>query len=40
MLGKSKEIFGEKIYTTIEVVGDVVSSFKEVEEKQKSPLKI
>lgn len=39
VLGKSKEIFGEKIYTTIEVVGDVVSSFKEVEEKQKKSIK-
>ena len=34
VLGKSKELFGEKIYTSIEVVDQVVSSFEEAEEKQ------
>lgn len=39
VIGKSKELFGEKIYTTIEVVDDVVSSLEEAEEKQKESIK-
>lgn len=39
MLGKSKELFGEKIYATIEVIDEVVSSFEEAEEKQKESIK-
>ncbi|RKQ29323.1 Eco57I restriction-modification methylase domain-containing protein [Oceanobacillus halophilus] len=39
VLGKSKEVFGEKIYTSIEVVDEVVSSFEEAEEKQKESIR-
>ncbi len=39
VLGKSKELFGEKIYATIEVIDEVVSSFEEAEEKQKESIK-
>ncbi|HAQ1517144.1 TPA: DEAD/DEAH box helicase family protein, partial [Enterococcus faecium] len=39
VLGKSKELFGEKIYSSIEVVDEVVSSFEEAEEKQKESIK-
>ncbi|UOR10260.1 Eco57I restriction-modification methylase domain-containing protein [Halobacillus amylolyticus] len=39
VLGKSKELFGEKIYTSIEVVDEVVSSFEEAEEKQKESIR-
>lgn len=38
VLGKSKELFGEKIYSTIEVVDEIVSSFGEAEEKQKESI--
>lgn len=39
VIGKSKELFGEKIYTSIEVVNEVVSSLEEAEEKQKESIK-
>ncbi|WP_440671519.1 Eco57I restriction-modification methylase domain-containing protein [Bacillus subtilis] len=39
VLGKSKELFGEKIYSSIEVVDKVVSSFEEAEEKQKESIR-
>lgn len=39
VIGKSNELFGEKIYTTIEFVEDVISSFGEVDEKQKESIK-
>ena len=39
VIGKSKELFGEKIYTTVEVVDDVVSSLEEAEERQKESIK-
>src|SRR5699024_2176618 len=39
VLGTSKELFGEKIYTSIEVVDQVVSSFDEAEEKQKESIR-
>ncbi|MFC4387836.1 Eco57I restriction-modification methylase domain-containing protein [Gracilibacillus marinus] len=39
VLGKSKELFGEKIYATIEVIDEVVFSFEEAEEKQKESIK-
>lgn len=39
VLGKSKELFGEKIYTSIEVIDEVVSSFEEAEEKQKESIR-
>lgn len=39
VLGKSKELFGEKIYSSIEVVDEVVSSFEEAEEKQKESIR-
>lgn len=39
VLGKSKELFGEKIYATIEVIDEVVSSFEEAEERQKESIK-
>ena len=39
VLGKSKELFGEKIYSSIEVVDEVVSSFEKAEEKQKESIK-
>lgn len=40
VIGKSKELFGEKIYATIEVVDSVVSSLKEAEEQQKESIKV
>lgn len=40
VIGKSKELFGDKIYTSIEVVDQVVSSFGEVEENKENPLGI
>ncbi|MFB9860603.1 Eco57I restriction-modification methylase domain-containing protein [Salinicoccus siamensis] len=39
VLGKSNELFGDKIYSSIEVVDEVVSSLEEVEEKQKESIK-
>lgn len=39
VLGKSNELFGEKIYSSIEVVDEVVSSLEEVEEKQKESIR-
>lgn len=39
VIGKSKELFGNKIYTTTEVVNDVVSSLEEAEEQQKKSIK-
>lgn len=39
VLGKSKELFGEKIYAPVEVVDDVVSSLQEDKEKQKESIK-
>src|SRR5690625_5026841 len=37
--GKSKELFGEKIYTNIEVVDEVVASLEEGQAKQKQSIK-
>ncbi|WP_336587801.1 Eco57I restriction-modification methylase domain-containing protein [Bacillus spongiae] len=39
VIGKSKELFGEKIYATLEVIDEAVSSFEEAEEKQKESIK-
>lgn len=39
VLGKSNELFGDKIYSSIEVVDEVVSSLEEAEEKQKESIK-
>lgn len=38
VIGKSKELFGEKIYATIEVVNEVVFSLEEAEEQQKKSI--
>lgn len=40
VVNKSNELFGEKIYATIEVVENVVSSLEEAEEKQKESIGI
>lgn len=39
VLGKSKDLFGEKIYAPIEVVEEVTKSIDEAEEKQKESIK-
>lgn len=39
VLGKSRDIFGDKIYAPIEVVEKVAQSFGEAEEKQKESIK-
>ncbi|WP_271397446.1 Eco57I restriction-modification methylase domain-containing protein [Salinicoccus roseus] len=39
VLGKSNELFGDKIYSSIEVVDEVVSSLEEAEDKQKESIK-
>nr|WP_026680276.1 Eco57I restriction-modification methylase domain-containing protein [Priestia megaterium] len=39
VLGKSKDIFGDKIYVPIEVVEEVAKSIDEAEEKQKESIK-
>lgn len=39
VLGKSKELFGEKIYKSIEVVDEFIPSFDEAEEKQKESIR-
>lgn len=39
VLGKSKDIFGEKIYAPIEVIEEVTKSIDEAEEKQKESIK-
>jgi superfamily II DNA or RNA helicase len=39
VLGKSKDLFGEKIYAPIEVVEEVTQSIDEAEEKQKESIK-
>nr|WP_304219961.1 Eco57I restriction-modification methylase domain-containing protein [Fredinandcohnia onubensis] len=39
VIGKSKELFGEKIYKTIEVVDEVISSLEVAEEEQKETIK-
>lgn len=39
VIGKSNELFGDKIYSSIEVVDKVVSSLEEAEDKQKKSIK-
>lgn len=39
VLGKSNELFGDKIYSSMEVVDEVVSSMEEAEDKQKESIK-
>lgn len=39
VIGKSKEIFGEKIYTSIDVIEDVISSLDNAEGKQEESIK-
>lgn len=39
VIGKSKDLFGEKIYAPIEVVEEVVKSIDEAEERQKESIK-
>src|SRR5699024_152640 len=39
VLGKSKDLFGEKIYAPIEVIEEVAKSIDEAEEKQKESIK-
>lgn len=39
VIGKSKDLFGEKIYAPIEVVEEVTKSIDEAEEKQKESIK-
>ncbi|MDT2811763.1 Eco57I restriction-modification methylase domain-containing protein [Vagococcus lutrae] len=39
VIGKSKDLFGEKIYASIEVVEEVTKSIDEAEEKQKESIK-
>ncbi|WP_163140628.1 Eco57I restriction-modification methylase domain-containing protein [Bacillus sp. 22-7] len=39
VIGKSKELFGDKIYTTVEFVDNMLSSLEEAEEKQIDSIK-